>query len=50
LKPAEKDLTWALVVPKTVQDDEEFFTVRFRSLRLRLSHSLCKFRDPEFHL
>lgn len=50
MKPVEKVLAWALAMPKIVQDDEEFFKVRSRSLGLRLSHSECKPCDPEFHL
>jgi hypothetical protein len=37
-------------VPTTVQYDEEFFTIRSRSVHLRLLPSQCNPRDPEFHL
>ena len=37
-------------VRKTLQDDEEFFMIRSRSVHLRLLHSQGKPRNPEFHL
>ena len=37
-------------VRKTLQDDEEFFMIRSRSVHLRLLHSQCNPRNPEFHL
>jgi len=37
-------------VRKTLQDDEEFFIIRSRSVHLRLLHSQCKPRGPEFDL
>jgi hypothetical protein len=49
MTPAEQAFAWALVVPKSVQDAEEFFMIRFRSLHRRLVHSQHKLRDPEFH-
>ena len=35
---------------KTLQVDEEVFIIRSRSVHLRLLHSQCNPRDPEFHL
>ena len=37
-------------VRKTLQDDEEFFMIRSRSVHLRLLHSQCNPWGSEFHL
>jgi hypothetical protein len=50
MTPAEQTFAWALVVPKIVQGEEEFFMARSRSLHLRLLRAPCKPWDPEFHL
>ena len=47
---ARCDRTPRVSVRKTLQDDEEFLTIRSRSIHLRLLHSQCKLRNPEFHL
>ena len=50
MKPAEKAFAWALVVPKAVQDAEEFFMVHSGYFRLRQVRAPCNPQDPEFHL
>jgi hypothetical protein len=47
---AEQAFAWALVVPKIVEEDEAFFMIRSRSLRLRQVHAPYKPWNPEFHL
>jgi len=49
MKLAEKALAWPVLVSKIVQEDEEFFMIRSRSLHRRLLVSQRKLRDPEFH-
>ncbi len=44
------DPTPSVSVRKTLQDDEEVFIIRSRSVHVRLLHSQCNPRDPEFHL